>query len=263
MKQNNILFFVLGFLLSSLFLSCSERINLPLNPSDSKLVIEGEVTNLPGPYFVKLSQSVAYESSPIILPVTADSVIMSTSEGQRELLTSNQPGIYQTNSLIGKEGVTYELAVYHKGKQYLASSTMPNLVSIDSVYSYPDLFNPDLFNVAARILDPVNQTNYYRYFLSGNPKLQGNFYVLDDVLINGSKWNFSTNRDDLKRGDSVVFNLLSIDRPNFLIWRVLVENNINGTDNQLSPDNPKSNFSGDCLGYFSAHSISSRIVYIP
>ncbi len=40
-----------------LFTSCEQIIELDLNENTSKIVIEGSVTDQPGPYFVKITKS--------------------------------------------------------------------------------------------------------------------------------------------------------------------------------------------------------------
>ena len=51
-------------LFSILFLSnCTQVIDIDLNNSDPKIIVEGSITNEAGPYFVKLSKSVNFDQS--------------------------------------------------------------------------------------------------------------------------------------------------------------------------------------------------------
>ena len=42
-----------------LFVSCDKVITLPIEDNESKIIIEANITDQPGPYFVKLSRSIS------------------------------------------------------------------------------------------------------------------------------------------------------------------------------------------------------------
>lgn len=57
-------------LASLLFASCEKEIDLDLNSSSPQIVIEGNISDAPGPYIVKLSKTVNYSELNNYLPVT-------------------------------------------------------------------------------------------------------------------------------------------------------------------------------------------------
>ena len=67
-------------LFSILFLSnCTQVIDIDLNNSDPKIIVEGSITNEAGPYFVKLSKSVNFDQSNSYPPIS-NAVVTSSDE---------------------------------------------------------------------------------------------------------------------------------------------------------------------------------------
>ena len=117
MKNSSILFIVIALLL---FTSCEKKVNLSYKGNNSRIIIEGNITNEAGPYFVKITKSVnltATETNPTIDDVL---VTISDNAGNNETLTSLGKGMYRTAVLNGVEGRTYTLTVKTEGQTYTA-----------------------------------------------------------------------------------------------------------------------------------------------
>jgi len=230
-----------------------------LNENTGKIVIEGEVHDGVGPYYVKLSTSTSFSNNNTFTPYTPSSVIISDNEGNRDSLIKYADGIYQTTTLRGKVGNTYYLTVKDNSNTYLAQSTLNSSPNIDSFYlSYfltaENIYPSIVFN------DPVDIQNNYRYFVRKNNQPAEYMYVFDDKLINGTKWRLSAFREKYKVGDSCEFVMLGIDKPNWEYFNILVQNQAvtSGGNENAAPTNPPSNITGgEVLGYFSAHSRKS------
>ena len=113
--------------------SCDKEIQLQLDPNSSLLVIDASVTDEVGPYFVKLSKSKDVSNTQSYPIVENARVILFDNQGQRDTLSYTNNGIYQTNSIKGIAGRTYNLEVVVDGKKYTAASTMPNKVSLNNL----------------------------------------------------------------------------------------------------------------------------------
>ena len=108
-----------------LFASCEKIITLPVEDNESKVVIEGDITDQPGPYFVKLSRSINL-NEPNKYPIISDGiVVISDNAGVKDTLKYLTAGIYRTKLIKGGYGKTYFLDVNVDGKHYTAQSTMP------------------------------------------------------------------------------------------------------------------------------------------
>jgi hypothetical protein len=177
MKTRIILFFMI---LLGLW-SCIENIDLDLKREIDYLVIEGEITNLPGPYRVKIKNAAAYTKNyqndfPVEFPVSGATVTIEGSDGSKENLTEivGLKGSYTTKATTqGKVGVSYKVIVKTiKGKTYesIAEKLMeaPALENVESSFKALDKTNiGGNFLVNFTLKDPSSQENYYRYDYSG------------------------------------------------------------------------------------------------
>jgi len=119
----------------SLF-SCKERIDIALAEDVNKLIIEGEVHDGAGPYYVKLSRSTKFGSSTTFLPHSPNSIIITDNEGNKDSLVKHADGIYKTTSLQGKVGNSYFLTVNDNSGVYTAESKLNSSPEIDSFYFF-------------------------------------------------------------------------------------------------------------------------------
>ncbi|GJM30271.1 MAG: hypothetical protein DHS20C17_29060 [Cyclobacteriaceae bacterium] len=110
----------------------------PYNPdiSDGQqaiLVVDGIITDQPGPYTVKIMQSSSLNSENIF--TQGLEVTIEEENGPSELLVESSPGIYQTNNLQGVVGKSYRLAINNQGQRYESSwETIYASPAIDSIY---------------------------------------------------------------------------------------------------------------------------------
>src|SRR5579859_674649 len=83
-------------------LACKKVIQVDLNNAAPQIVIEGEITNHPGPYQVKITKTVNFSATNVYPPVTGATVIIKDSgTGVMETLRESAPGVYITNILQG------------------------------------------------------------------------------------------------------------------------------------------------------------------
>lgn len=107
-------FHFLLFAFIAFVISCVDR--LPESPNASKsdrLIVDGFISNEPGPYTVKLFRSRGvYTNLESPIPVIAKSVIILVDGTQEELLKATSPGIYQTSAEFrGEFDRTYQLRI--------------------------------------------------------------------------------------------------------------------------------------------------------
>ena len=243
------------------FVSCERVIQLDLKNSTPKIVIQGNIYDQPGPYIVKISNSVNFDASSNYPPVSGAKVVISDNFGQNEVLSETTAGSYLTSKLRGVPGRIYSLSVKTGDETYLSSATMPYAVAMDSIYFSKSLFSGEKLTTI-RLLDPPFTVNYYRFVYFINNVQQKVFYVLDDELFQGASIRYAllSRGSDIKlaKGDLVSVWLESIDHGVYEYFRTA------GSDEgeSASPANPVSNISNGALGYFNACSvrkISARV----
>lgn len=248
------------------FASCEKIIDIDLNTSSPQIVIEGNISDEPGPYTVKLSKTVNFNDANTYPPVTGALVIISDGTGVTDTLTETVSGSYQTHSITGTHGKTYTLKVIAEGKQYNAVSTMPYKVNLDSIqfnlHSEPGESEKTLA-VVPLYLDPVEFGNSYRFFFSANGKEDKLYQVSNDNIGNGRTNQQSFFSEDVKflKGDTVKVTMLCIDVNTYIYYYTLSQMGGGGLIGGSTPSNPPSNIFGNkALGIFSAYTTQTKMV---
>src|SRR5579859_3190476 len=119
--------------------SCVDKFNLNLPQSDQLLVVDGMITDEPGPYTVKLQWS---SSSDELIPsaqyISGAQVIIKDSLGGAETLTEVGYGNYQTspNGIQGEPGKTYHVEIKTPDGKTFSSipEKLQSAGAIDSLY---------------------------------------------------------------------------------------------------------------------------------
>lgn len=248
------------------FASCEKEINLDLQTSESRLVIEGTITNENSVQTIKISKSVNfYESNNY--PTVSGAVVTVSENGSLPINFSEvSPGIYQANNFTGVPGRSYSLSVKINNLEYFATSVMPQIVPFTGITFEENVFNPPgeetNYVVTPQFVDPVNTKNFYRFNLIVNNSRYKGFFTLNDDLINGEENSFglrSTDEDNtIKLGSTVAIEMFCIDQNIYNYFYVLEQN----SDSQNTPNNPKTNISRNVLGYFSAQNKQVRTITI-
>ncbi|MGZ4054884.1 MAG: DUF4249 domain-containing protein [Bacteroidia bacterium] len=260
--------------------SCKKIINVDLNSAAPQLVVEGSVTDQPGPYLIKLSKSVNFSDDNVFPAFTGAAVTVSDNAGNSETLTETSPGNYTSASLVGTPGRAYTVSITAAGKSYSGISTMPFPVSIDTLIV--DTTSHSGFgggpgggggggggtSIKVDVLfnDPVGVANYYRLVEVVNGAEQNKIVITSDNLRDGTLIDrtLSFGDDILHHGDSVTVFLQSIDKNVYEYFRTLNQIVSGGGGLQAStPDNPTTNLNNKALGYFSAYAVRSKKIVIP
>lgn len=255
-------------LFSILLLSnCTQVIDIDLNNSDPKIIVEGSITNEAGTYFVKLSKSVNFDQSNSYPPIS-NAVVTISDETIIDTLIEIKSGVYQTQRIQGVIGKTYKLNINVNGEVITASSTMPDLVPLDSITFLISEFgrgnNEKIYVPIPHFKDPISSGNSYRFKMTVNDTLDKTFFVDNDDLINGLEYQrplFSNDRE-LKLGSTLLVEMQCIDRAIFDYFTSLNSSIGNGPGGGATPSNPTSNINGNAIGYFSAHTAQRKLVIV-
>ena len=252
-------------LLLASFCSCQKVINVNLNSSSPRYVIEGNVTNLPGPYLLTITKSVNFNQLNIAPTVSGATVVITDNNtGLADTLTETSPGSYNTHTLVGTPGRKYLMYVNAGGNIFTASSTMPQLVSLDSLYTQESAFRGNSYSVVPVYTNNTNANSYY-YFAEyrndtetaavftrkGSSEVSG---VISQSLGGGGDGSSLTD------GDVVLIDMQCVDSGVYEYYTTLQQTN---NQNSATPANPASNIAGGALGYFAAHTSSQRTVVVP
>lgn len=250
--------YIIGLLVLLGLVSCEKVINIDLNESNPKTVIESYLEN-DSTCYAKVSTTSSYYDNSGSPAITDATITISNQSGQSEILTHEGNGIYKGSTLIGKIGDTYTLEVAVGGVKHIATSTMPALVPIDSLTSEETAFlGPGNYFAYVNYTDPANTVNYYAtrmtYFDSTSNETVTNYGINDDETSNGISTRTFGGFKVFEVGDTAVIELSSIDQATHLYFKTL-QDAIGGAGAQsAAPGNPVSNLSNGALGYFGAWS---------
>lgn len=242
--------------------SCEELITVNLKDEQPKVVIESFITNSPNPIKVKITKSQDFFNQSGFTPVK-NAIVQLEYLNVKEKLIEKANGNYVSLATKAIIGMTYSLKIVTGGETYSASVELPPPVPIDTAYFQPGLFQDEGLNVVVEFRDPVKTENYYRVKLYRKDIYAVNeYYLLTDVFSNGNKIVAPILYRNFLPGDTVVIELLNLERNTWRYFKGLGELIEQGINSQ-APGNPTSNFSGDALGVFGAYGTSSYKISIP
>lgn len=252
--------------------SCQKEIQIDLNSVTPVVVIEGSISNQPGPYMVKISRTVNYYETNTFPEVRGAFVQISDDSGTREVLKENSPGVYSTLRLRGVPGRIYTLDVIINGTEYKSISAMPYPVNIDSVSIANEMNEFDSeqprYQINVLFRDPAEKDNYYRFVKIYEEKRYGSISVMSDRFRDGKEISHHLDMDISSQtisGNQLKIEMESIDKGTYDFFRTF--HNVVGGDElgflYTSPANPISNISNGALGYFSAYSATYKSVILP
>lgn len=247
-----------------LITSCEKVIYPEIDAAETQLVIEAEITNAPGPYTVKVSNSINLDQTNTFNGVSGATVILSDEWGNTDTLEMHAPGIYHTVSLTGQPGTLYSLYLIYNGKTYTAQCRMPLGVTMNSLLSKPDESTNSGQMLVPIYNDPGSAQNFYRFKAYENHVPLSFIRVRNDKNTNGTMVSLPLRFDNyFNTGDTASLQMMCIDEAVYDYFYAL--NQILGTGHSqpASPANPVSNITGGCLGYFSAHTWQEMEIIIP
>lgn len=256
-----------GIFITLLCASCEKVLDLKYKYNTSAIVIEGNITNEAGPYYVKITRSVKLTETGDYPTVDTALVIISDDAGNIDTLTVKGNGLYQTNTISGVSERGYTLTVQTDGMAYTAQSTMPAYVPFDSVkVETVKIVGDTQYNLIPVYTDPVVSGNKYRFVLTVNDKIINQHFVQDDEVRNGvvNTLRLEINDDDvaLKKGDVVSVEMQCVDEKVALYYKTLALIADSGPGGGTTPNNAVNNISNGALGLFSAHTSARKSVII-
>lgn len=202
-------------------ISCVDNYDIKIKSDQSRLVVNGAITNQKEPYMIFLTKSLAqmsfnsqesyanteyindadiyitdlnesvtdtlvkYWSKKRFMPVNAQELYIHPSD------SIYYYGQYQTTKLKGIPGHTYSLTIKWQNKEYHAKSYMPPVSPIDSVQFKLEQFENSKFDHNIPLIyfkEPQNERNYYLFITPGNSRVWPYSILSDEYLqeyVNG------------------------------------------------------------------------------
>ena len=265
--------------LSLALTACEKTVMLDLTQSQSRVIIEGLVTNVQGYQYVKVTRSSGfYETGPSPRIVNA-AVTVTDDAGNRYDFVHNPGGDPDSSGyylpatpFVGVVGRNYHLEVLVDEQVYEANDLLTPVTRIDSLttrINEEEREDPDkagkFYEVLMFAKEPQNTTDYYLFKFYRNDTLtvdtDTDIYYADDDLL-GENIDGIAGPVYYAPGDVARVEMYSISRDAFVFYSDLQRllTNDGGLFGQ-PPSNSRTNLSNGALGFFQASSLDlSEIV---
>lgn len=275
MEKYILISFALLFLIS-----CEKVIDIDLNQSNPRFVIEGNLSNLTGESKVKISKTLNFDETTAYPEISGALVtITDNMTNQIDTLNETSAGIYFKAGLAGKEGHTYTMLVNIENEIFTAVSTMAFSVNLDSLVQENlagsgtrggpggsggpgnpggDHDYETIIQITPHYTDPVNSVNYYQFEVTRNDTLVDDVFIRNDVGFNGSSSHLPF-RVKADKGDVVTIDMQCIDKA---VYNYFFGLNENINQSSATPANPTSNINNGALGYFKVHTSQRKTIRI-
>ena len=273
---------VILLLLFVLASSCEDPIDIDIPDGQERLVVEGWITDQPGPYEIKLSVTNNFNDTAPNPKVPNATVSVIDSKGSVFLFTEQAAGVYMSSTdWRGEVGLSYTCLIDLENGMKVVSSAEPlNAVpDFDSLF-YKEVFPPNIidgiiqeeFFIGSTIQDPINVENYYRWRITRNrdPLIDvESIVIFSDRFVNGNDFQLEVPQILFSRLDTVIVRQEGISEKAFDYYDLLIAQattlgQSSGTapavlrGNMFSESNPNEII----LGYFGAAAIVSEAIII-
>jgi hypothetical protein len=260
--------------------ACEKTVYLDLNQNDSKIIIEGQVTNQAGYQYVKISRSVGfYEAGES--PRVQDAIVFVSDDLGNEFEFVHNPrghadssGYYlPLDTFGGQIGRTYKLSATVDGELYEAEDKLFSVTTIDSLayrINEDEAEDPEVANKFYEVLiyaiEPQGTTDYYLFKFYRNDSLKvdndTDIYYSDDEVL-GEQIDGVPSPIYYEPGDTARVEAYSLSRNGFVFYNDL--QTLLTSDGGLfsqPPSNSRTNLTNGALGYFQASAIDMKEIVI-
>ena len=251
---------ILGILGILGLVGCEKEIDIDYRSVEPIYAVEASVSN--EGMKARVSQTQDMDDNNTKSDVTDASIVITGSDGSETRLVHQKDGRYMS-SARGKEGVTYQIDVEGDGHHFTSTSTMQRMPKINKFHFIWKKIMSQRFLVGELLFQDIpNEDNWYfshiyrnnlgfrwavkRDDQNPNKELQQLFSIAKEG---------SDDKDLLREGDQLRVELRAIDQRAYdYLYSMQIMDNTN--------TNPIANFTGGCLGYFSAYSqVAINYVY--
>lgn len=260
--------------------SCTERIDIDLGTTYTRLAVEGYVTPEEGRQWVRLTKTADYFSNEQPQGVSGASVVVE--EGNNIITFSEDaetPGLYiSPEDFIGKQGIEYRLQIDLEeeiagSSNFEAKEIMPySAEKIDSI-GLEYLPQYEIWLVKLYALEPPTEDFYmFNGYVNGVIVTDSvdRKSISDDRLFNGNYTSGAVvmvvRETELKEGDIFTLELSNITK-GYANYMTELQTELQPNDPLFSgpPANVSSNITNDAVGYFACYPslFASAIATIP
>jgi hypothetical protein len=166
MNRHSLLSVILIFLLPG----CVDRINVEVGVGATPIVIDGSISNQPGPYRIEIAKAIEIDSKLSVRNlISARKVTISDNLGFSEDLNEIEQGVYLTNNIQGQVGRAYKLRIETlDGRIYESKpDTIQSPTNLEQIY----------FNFKSEVINEATQFGFDVFFDSNIGESNNNYFL--------------------------------------------------------------------------------------
>ena len=213
-------------IIALLFLiSCSDVVELDLNNSDPRLVIDARLELLEDgstSSIIELSRTAGFyiEENPSVINAT---VFITEENGTvHNFATSGNLGVYSNNTINLQDNISYTLTIIDEGNTYTSTEQLVRTTPIINVDQESfDGFDDELIQIAASFNDPIGLGDFYlfKYDDMDNDQVD----IGDDEFIDGNSADTFFFIEDAVPGTVATIKIMGIDQRCYNFYEVLLQ----------------------------------------
>lgn len=247
--------FILAFsLMVMLFYSCEDVIELDLNTTEPRVIIEADLDGSTGTLVVKCSRTVDFYSESAFNPISDAVISLEGAKSGAITINEAEPGIYRLTDYNVIPGNAYRIKITVDDIDYEAEAVAPDPAEIEDLIVMPfDIQGPppevNFYTIATGWFDIPGNSSFYCLRLILDEDLRGDRTFVSDKDQDGELLFVTSFTSDLAPGDTVKVELSSINEAVYDYFLQVEDMSSNGFS-AAAPYNPKGNFSNEAMGYF-------------
>ena len=263
-----------------LLTGCEETVQLDLKQTPPRIAIEGQVTDVPGLQFVRITRSAGFYQTGDTERIPNAQVSVKDDTGEEMQFVHNPGGSEDSigyylpaGNYVGEVNRTYTLTVVLDGVTYTGSDKMMRVTAIDSIGYQRNRFRErdepsdgKIWELLLYAKEPQDTEDNYLFKFYRNDSLiytnETDVYIFNDYGIGENIEGFPS-PVYYAPGDKGRVEMYSITREGYLFYNDLITiMNSDGGMFSPPPANPRSNITGGALGFFQVSSMRSREVSV-
>ncbi|WP_370390844.1 DUF4249 domain-containing protein [uncultured Winogradskyella sp.] len=215
-------------LLAILILGCEDVIDVELNNTEPRLVVDASINwfkNTTGnEQSIRLSLTAPFFDQAVPPANGATVTITDSNSNTYDFIEDGNTGIYRTDNFVPVIDETYTLTIIYEGEVYTAEETLKSVAPIDFVEQIDDGgFSGEDIELKAFYTDPEGEENYYFFEFISDVVAVPTLEVYEDRFTDGNQiFGFYT-EEDLESGDVVTIRNHGVSQSFYQFMFVLLQ----------------------------------------
>ncbi|WP_289021067.1 DUF4249 family protein [uncultured Salegentibacter sp.] len=202
--------------LTSVLISCEEVIELNLEESSPRLVVDASLLwymDTPGnEQKIILTETTGYYEDEIATVSDAE-IIIRSKNGEEFIFKHQEQGIYTNTSFKPKLEEEYTLEIKYKEEIYTASSNFVPVSGIDFIEQNNEGgFTREDLEIEPFFTDPKGEENFYLFTFKDFSISKLSLEIYEDKFTDGNQFSASYSDEDLVPGDEVFITMEGISK---------------------------------------------------